>query len=135
MGAVGKALGKVMKAVTPLVSKFNPLLGAGMALAGGLLSGEKPLKALLSAAGSIIPGGGPFKNVLANFGGEKLMEGMGGNSLVSAALNLATGKGKVTDIAKELLKATQKKDAMTEQSLHNTTELMAQRMAALTLSA
>lgn len=133
MGVVKKALTKVLDVVKPFVSAVNPLLGAAMGFASGLLKGENPLKALLGAAGDLIPGGmgGAFSNILGKFGGSALMEGMGGNSLLSGALDLAKGKSKVTDIAKELFKATQKKEAMTEQSRHNTTELMAQRMGQL----
>jgi hypothetical protein len=133
MGGIGKALGKVMDVVKPFVSMVNPLLGAAMGFASGLMQGKNPLQSLLGAAGDLIPGGmgGALGNVLGKFGGSGLMEGMGGNSLLSGALNLAKGKGKITDIAKDLLKATQKKEEMTEQSRQNTTELMAQRMGQL----
>ncbi len=131
MGGIGKALGKVMDVVKPFVSMVNPLLGAAMGFASGLMQGKNPLQSLLGAAGDLIPGGmgGALGNVLGKFGGSGLMEGMGGSSLLNGALNLAKGKGKVTDIIGDVLKATQKKEEMTEQSRNNTTELSAFRMA------
>lgn len=129
MGFVKNAL----KVIKPLVSMVNPLLGAAVGFASNLMQGKNPLQSLLGAAGDLIPGGlgGAFGSALSKFGGSSLMEGMGGNSLLSGALNLAKGKSKVTDIAKDLLKATQKKEEMTEQSRQNTLELMAQRMGQL----
>lgn len=130
MGGIGKALGKVMDVVKPFVSMVNPLLGAAMGFASGLMQGKNPLQSLLGAAGDLIPGGmgGVLGNVLGKFGGSALMDGMGGNSLLSGALNLASGKGKVTDIVGDLLKSTAKK-ALTQQGMHNTAELAAQRMS------
>ncbi|MBZ4417826.1 hypothetical protein [Myxococcus sp. RHSTA-1-4] len=130
MGGIGKALGKVMDVVKPFVSAVNPLLGAAMGFASGLMQGKNPLQALMGAATDLIPGGNIFGNVLGKFGGSALMDGMGGNSLLSGALNLASGKGKVTDIIGDLLKST-KKEELTQQGRENATELSAQRMAQL----
>jgi hypothetical protein len=132
MGGIGKALGKVMDVVKPFVSMVNPLLGAAMGFASGLMQGKNPLQSLIGAATDLIPGGmgGVMGNVLGKFGGKALMDGMGGNSLLSGALNLATGKGKVTDIVGDFLKSSATK-AFTDQGMHNTRELTAQRMASM----
>ncbi|NMO18558.1 hypothetical protein HPC49_25965 [Pyxidicoccus fallax] len=130
MGGIGKALGKVMDVVKPFVSAVNPLLGAAMGFASGLMQGKNPLQALLGAATDLIPGGNMFGNVLGKFAGSGLMEGMGGNSLLHGALNFATGKGDVTDVVGDLIKNTAKKK-LTEQGLGNAAELAAQRMAQL----
>ncbi|MCY1022068.1 hypothetical protein [Pyxidicoccus sp. MSG2] len=130
MGGIGKALGKVMDIVKPFVSMVNPLLGAAMGFASGLMQGKNPLQSLIGAATDLIPGGmgGVMGNVLGKFGGKALMDGMGGNSLLSGALNLATGKSKVTDIVGDFLKSSATK-AFTAQGMGNTAELAAQRMS------
>lgn len=128
MGGIGKALGKVMDVVKPFVAAVNPLLGAAMSFASGLMQGKNPLQALMGAASGLIPGGNIFGNVLGKFGGKFMMDGMGGNSLLSGALNLATGKSKVTDVIGDLIKGTAK-NALTDQGRQNATELSAQRMA------
>jgi len=139
MGGIGKVFkglggGGIFGKVLGGFAKLNPLAGAAISFVGGMLKGQKPMEALFGAAKKLIPGGdigGLFKNVLGKFGGGKLMEGLGGNSFLNAAFNLATGKGKVTDILKDLFKATEKKEAMTDQSRHNVTELTAKRMSQL----
>lgn len=129
MGGIGKALGKVLDVVKPFVSMVNPLLGAAMGFASGLMQGKNPLQSLIGAATDLIPGGmgGVMGNVLGKFGGKALMDGMGGNSLLSGALNLATGKSKVTDIVGDFLKSSATK-AFTSQGMGNVAELAAQRM-------
>ncbi|NPD27005.1 hypothetical protein [Corallococcus exiguus] len=128
MGGIGKALGKVMDIVKPFVSAVNPLLGAAMGFASGLMQGKNPLQALLGAATDLIPGGGVLKNALGAFAGSGLMDGKGGNSLLSGALNLAKGKSKVTDIVGDLFKAT-KSNPLTNLGMNNATELAAQKMS------
>ena len=130
MGGIGKALGKVMDVVKPFVSMVNPLLGAAMGFASGLMQGKNPLQALMGAATDLIPGGmgGVLGNVLGKFGGGALMNGMGGNSLLSGALNLASGQGKVTDIVGDFLKSSATK-AFSSQGMGNMAELTAQRMS------
>ncbi|MBN9683369.1 MULTISPECIES: hypothetical protein [unclassified Corallococcus] len=128
MGGIGKALGKVMDIVKPFVSAVNPLLGAAMGFASGLMQGKNPLQALLGAATDLIPGGGVLKNALGTFAGSGLMDGAGGNSLLSGALNLAKGKSKVTDIVGDLFKAT-KSNPLTNLGMNNATELAAQKMS------
>ena len=128
MGGIGKALGKVMDVVKPFVSAVNPLLGAAMGFASGLMQGKNPLQALMGAATDLIPGGNVFGNALGKFGGKFMMDGMGGNSLLSGALNLATGKSKVTDVIGDLIKGTAK-NVLSDQGRQNATELSAQRMA------
>ncbi|MFB1481385.1 hypothetical protein [Corallococcus sp. RDP092CA] len=128
MGGIGKALGKVMDIVKPFVSAVNPLLGAAMGFASGLMQGKNPLQSLLGAATDLIPGGGVLKNALGTFANSGLMDGAGGNSLLSGALNLAKGKSKVTDIVGDLFKAT-KSNPLTNLGMNNATELAAQKMS------
>lgn len=128
MGGVFKAIGKVMDIVKPFVTMVNPLLGAAMSFASGLMQGKNPIQSLLGAATDLIPGGGVFKNALGAFANSGLMDGAGGNSLLSGALNLAKGKSKVTDIVGDLFKST-KANPLTNLGLGNATELAAQRMS------
>ncbi|MBZ4331134.1 hypothetical protein NR800_18530 [Corallococcus interemptor] len=128
MGGIGKALGKVMDIVKPFVSAVNPLLGAAMGFASGLMQGKNPLQALLGAATDLIPGGGVLKNALGTFANSGLLDGAGGNSLLSGALNLAKGKSKVTDVLGDLFKST-KSNPLTNLGMSNATELAAQRMS------
>ncbi|CAM3664831.1 hypothetical protein G4177_17930 [Corallococcus sp. ZKHCc1 1396] len=130
MGGIGKALGKVMDIVKPFVTMVNPLLGAAMGFASGLMQGKNPIQSLLGAATDLIPGGGVFKNALSTFANSGLMDGAGGNSLLSGALNLASGKSKVTDVIGDLFKAN-KKNPLTELGTSNAAELAAQRMSTL----
>ncbi|RKG53196.1 hypothetical protein D7X30_32465 [Corallococcus sp. AB011P] len=128
MGGIGKALGKVMDIVKPFVTMVNPLLGAAMGFASGLMQGKNPLQSLLGAATDLIPGGGVLKNALGTFANSGLMDGAGGNSLLSGALNLATGKNKVTDIIGDLFKSN-KSNPLTNLGMNNAAELAAQRMS------
>jgi hypothetical protein len=128
MGGIGKALGKVMDIVKPFVTMVNPLLGAAMGFASGLMQGKNPIQSLLGAATDLIPGGGVFKNALGAFANSGLMDGAGGNSLLSGALNLAKGKSKVTDIVGDLFKST-KANPLTNLGMSNATELAAQKMS------
>ncbi|NOK20364.1 hypothetical protein [Corallococcus carmarthensis] len=128
MGGIGKALGKVMDIVKPFVTMVNPLLGAAMGFASGLMQGKNPIQSLLGAATDLIPGGGVFKNALSTFANSGLLDGKGGNSLLSGALNLAKGKSKVTDIVGDLFKST-KSNPLTNLGLGNATELAAQKMS------
>ncbi|RKG80289.1 hypothetical protein [Corallococcus terminator] len=128
MGGIGKALGKVMDIVKPFVTMVNPLLGAAMGFASGLMQGKNPIQALLGAATDLIPGGGVFKNVLTSVANSGIMDGAGGNSLLSGALNLASGKSKVTDVIGDLFKSN-KKNPLTDIGMSNTAELAAQRMS------
>lgn len=130
MSGAFKAIGKVLNVVKPFVSMINPALGAAIGFASGLMQGKNPLQALMGAATDLIPGSNIFKNVLGKFGGSALMDGMGGNSLLHGALNLATGKSKVTDIIGDLIKGNAQKQ-LTQQGRENTAELSAQRMAQL----
>ncbi|HYH97409.1 hypothetical protein [Hyalangium sp.] len=136
MGAVGKAIGKVLKVAAPILGAINPLFGAAASFAGGLLSGEKPLQALLGAAGNLIPGGGLAKGLLGKFAGAAgggILDGLGGNSLFSGLLGAAGGKGGVTDLVGDLVKNVAKKGAekLTTLGQNNAVELSAQRMAQL----
>lgn len=138
MGKIGKAFGKVLDVVKPFISAINPALGAAVGFVGGLLQGKNPLQAALGAVTDLIPGGagGILKNVLGKFGGSALggmMDGLGGNSLLSGVLNAATGKGKVTDIVGDLMKNVAGK-GLTDLGLKNTQELSAQRMAQMFLA-
>ncbi|RKH56631.1 hypothetical protein [Corallococcus llansteffanensis] len=128
MGGIGKAIGKVLDVVKPFVSMVNPLLGAAMGFASGLMQGKNPIQSLLSAATDLIPGGGVLKNAMGMFANSGLMDGAGGNSLLSGALNLVSGKSKVTDIIGDLFKAN-KKSPFGEQGMGNVAELAAQRMS------
>ncbi|RKG66220.1 hypothetical protein D7V80_20645 [Corallococcus sp. CA054B] len=128
MGGIGKALGKVMDIVKPFVTMVNPLLGAAMSFASGLMQGKNPLQSLLGAATDLIPGGGVLKNALGTFANSGLMDGAGGNSLLSGALNLAKGKSKVTDILGDLFKSN-KSNPLTNLGMNNAAELAAQRMS------
>jgi len=133
MGGIKKALGKVMNIVKPFVSMVNPLLGAAIGFASNLMQGKNPLQSLLGAATDLIPGGGVFKNTLGKFAGGLLMDGAGGNSLLSGALNLATGKSKVTDVLGDLMKSTAKK-GLSQLGMNNAAELSAQRMSQFLVS-
>jgi len=126
--SIGKAIGKVASFAAPIVSMINPLAGAAIGLAGNLAKGKNPLQSLLGAASSFIPGGGLFKNVLGKFAGGALLDGAGGNSLLSGALNLATGKGKITNVLGDLFKSVAGK-GLSQLGLNNAAELAAQRMA------
>jgi hypothetical protein len=129
MGGIGKAFGKVLDFAKPILTAVNPLLGAAAGFASGLMQGKNPLQSLLGAATDLIPGGGIFKNLLGSFGGSGLLDGAGGNSLLSGALNLATGKSKITDILGDLTKSAASKGGLTDLGLKNAQELAAQRMA------
>ncbi len=133
MGGIKKALGKVMNIVKPFVSMVNPLLGAAIGFASNLMQGKNPLQSLLGAATDLIPGGGVFKNTLGKFAGGLLMDGAGGNSLLSGALNLATGKSKVTDVLGDLVKSTAK-TGLSKLGMNNAAELSAQRMSQFLVS-
>ncbi len=138
MGKIGKAIGGILKVAAPILGAINPLFGAAASFAGGLLSGQKPLQALMGAASNLIPGGGLAKGLLGSFGGAAgggLLDGLGGNSLFSGLLNSATNKGGVTDLVGDLVKNVAKKGAekLTTLGKSNATELAAQRMAQLML--
>ncbi|MFL5347464.1 MAG: hypothetical protein ACJ8AT_21985 [Hyalangium sp.] len=138
MGKIGKIFGKVLQVVQPILTAVNPLLGAAAGFVGGMLQGKNPLQAALGAASGLIPGGagGLMNNVLGKFAGGALggiMDGMGGNSLLSGALNAVTGQGKVTDIVGDLIKKTAEK-GLTEKGLQNVQELTAHRMAQMVLN-
>ncbi|MBM7119316.1 hypothetical protein [Archangium primigenium] len=128
---LGKAIGKIASIAAPIVSMINPLAGAAVKLAGDLASGKNPLQSLMGAATSFIPGGGIFKNLLGKFGGGALgglLDGAGGNSLLSGALNLAKGKGGITNVLGDLFKSVAGKN-LSQLGLNNAAELAAQRMA------
>jgi hypothetical protein len=129
MGGIGKALGKVLDVVKPFVTMINPLAGMALGLASDLMQGKNPLQSLLSAATDLIPGGGVFKNLMGAFGGSGLLDGAGGNSLLSGALNLATGQGKITDVLGDLMKGASGAGGLSDLGMSNAAELTAQRMA------
>ncbi|AEI68033.1 hypothetical protein [Corallococcus macrosporus] len=133
MSKAFKAIGKVLDVVKPFVSMVNPLLGAAMGFASGLAQGKNPIQSLLGAATDLIPGGGAFKNTLGKFASNFLMDGAGGNSLLSGALNLATGKSKVTDVIGDMLKNTAK-TGLSQLGMNNAAELSAQRMSQFLVS-
>ncbi|GHG84962.1 hypothetical protein [Comamonas sp. JC664] len=133
MSKAFKAIGKVLNVIKPFVSMVNPLLGAAIGFAGNLAQGKNPIQSLLGAATDLIPGGGVLKNTLGKFAGGFLMDGAGGNSLLSGALNLATGKGKVTDVIGDMLKSTAK-TGLSQLGMNNATELSAQRMSQFLVS-
>ncbi|WNG21822.1 hypothetical protein F0U63_04830 [Cystobacter fuscus] len=115
----------------------NPLAGAALSFAGNLASGKSLTQSLFSAASSFIPGGGGgagvFGNLLGKFGGAAgFLDGAGGNSILSAALNLATGKKGVTDVLGQLAGNFAQK-GLSQLGLNNATELAAQRMAQMLL--
>lgn len=128
MGGVLKTLGKVASFVKPFVTMINPLAGMALGFAADLAQGKNPLKAALSAATDLIPGGGVLKNVLGKFAGPALMDGMGGNALLSGALDLVTGKSKVTDVVGDLVKS-QATKGLSQLGLNNAAELAAKRMS------
>jgi hypothetical protein len=133
MGGFGKVFGKVLDFAKPFLTAINPLLGVAAGFASGLMQGKNPLQAALGAATDLFPGGGVLKNVLGQFGGSGLLDGAGGNSLLSGALNLATGKEKVTDVVKDFVKNAAEKSRLTQMGIKNAQELAAQRMAQLQL--
>jgi hypothetical protein len=133
MGGIGKALGKVIDVVKPFIAAVNPIAGLALGLAGDLMQGKNPLQSLLGAATDLIPGGGVLKNALGAFGGSGLLDGAGGNSLLSGALNLATGKGKFTDILGDFVKGAGS-GGLSPLGLGNAAELTAQRFASTLLS-
>lgn len=133
MGGLKGIVGKVLNVVKPFVSAVNPLLGAAMGFASGLIQGKNPLQALMGAATDLIPGGGALKNTVGKFAGQFLMDGAGGNSLLSGALNLATGKSKVTDVLGDLMKNTAK-TGLSQLGMNNAAELSAQRMSQFLVS-
>ncbi|OJH36126.1 hypothetical protein [Cystobacter ferrugineus] len=137
LGGIGKALGKVASFAAPIVSMVNPLAGAALGFAGNLASGKSLTQSLFSAASSLIPGGGGgagvFGNLLGKFGGAAgFLDGAGGNSILSSALNLATGKKGVTDVLGQLMGNFAQK-GLSQLGLNNATELAAQRMAQMLL--
>lgn len=108
LGGIGKAIGGVLKVAAPFLGAINPLFGAAARFAGGMLTGEKPLQALMGAASSLIPGGGLAGGLLGKFGGAaggKLLDGLGGNGLLSGLLGQAGGKGGITDIFSSMFKS------------------------------
>lgn len=137
LGGIGKALGKVASFAAPIVSMVNPLAGAALSFAGNLASGKSLTQSLFSAASGLIPGGGGSGGVLGNllgkFGGASgFLDGAGGNSILSAALNLATGKKGVTDVLGQLAGNFAQK-GLSQLGLNNAAELSAQRMAQMLL--
>jgi len=128
MGKVLKGIGKLAGAIAPVVSMFNPLIGAGLKFAGGLAEGKNPFKSLLSAGMDLIPGNGLLKGALGQFGG-KLLEGGAGNALVDGAMSFLGGKGsQITDVVKEVVK-NKAKEALSKTSNNNLAELAARQMA------
>lgn len=130
MGKIGKAFGKILDVAKPFISMVNPALGAAVGFASGLMQGKNPLKAALGAVTDLIPGSGLLKGLAGKFGGA-LLDGAGGNSLFSGLLDMATGKGKVTDLIGGLTKGLASKGGLTDLGLQNAQELSAQRMAQL----
>ncbi|WP_426752966.1 hypothetical protein [Myxococcus sp. Y35] len=133
MGGLKNLVSKALNVIKPFVSMVNPLLGAAVGFATNLMQGKNPLQSLLGAATDLIPGGGAFKNTLGKFAGNFLMDGAGGNSLLSGALNLATGQSKVTDVIGDLMKNTAK-TGLSQLGMNNAAELSAQRMSQYLLS-
>ena len=132
MGGALKIVGKIADIAKPFVSMINPLAGAALGFASDLAKGKNPLQSLMGAVSSFIPGGpgGILNNVLGKFGGAAgLMDGMGGNSLLSGALNLATGKSSITDILSKLRKSVTGCGGLTPQGNHHAGELVAHSMA------
>jgi len=127
MGKVLKGIGKLAGAIAPVVSMFNPLLGAGLKFAGGLAQGQNPFKSLLSAGMDLIPGNGLLKGALGQFGG-KMLEGAAGNGLVAGAMSAFSSPGKITDVIKDVVK-NKAEEALTKVSNNNLTELAARQMA------
>ena len=128
-----EGIGKLASIAAPIVSMVNPLAGAALGFAGNLASGKSLTQSLFSAASGLIPGGGGagnvFGNLLGKFGGASgLLDGAGGNSILSAALNLATGKKGVTDVLGQLAGNFVNK-GLSQLGLNNAAELAAQRMA------
>lgn len=138
LGGIGKAFGKIASFAAPIVSMVNPLAGAALGFAGNLASGKSLTQSLFSAASGLIPGGGGgaggvFGNLLGKFGkAAGFLDGAGGNSILSAALNLATGKKGVTDVLRQLAGNFAQK-GLSQLGLNNATELAAQRMAQMLL--
>lgn len=128
MGLFKNIVGKALDILKPALTAINPALGIAAGFVSGLMKGENPLKAGLSAAMDLIPGASVAKNLFNNFPGKSLLEGMGGNSLVSGLLDQASKPGQITDIAQDLLKANKEK-GLSDQSLRNAQELFAKRMA------
>jgi hypothetical protein len=134
MGLFKDIVGGALKIAQPLLTAVNPLAGAALGFAKDLMEGKNPLEAALGAIGGAIPGGigGAIGNAFAKFGGKDLLESFAGNGLVGSAMNLLGGnKGGVTDLVGDVLKATQKKEEMTEQSRENLVELAAKKMGEL----
>jgi hypothetical protein len=129
MGGALKAIGKVASFVKPFVSMVNPALGMAIGFAGDLMQGKNPLKAALGAAMDFIPGNGVLKNVLGKFGGSGLMDGAGGSSLLSGALDLVTGKKNVTSLVSDFVGSAVKKGGLSDLGLGNVAELAAKKMA------
>jgi hypothetical protein len=130
---IGKAIGGVLKVAAPFLGAINPLFGAAARFAGGMLTGEKPLQALMGAAGSLIPGGGLAGGLLGKFGGAAgggLLDGLGGNGLLGGLLGQAGGKGGITDILGSLTKSIGG-GGLTQLGQHNATEQSAFSMAQL----
>jgi hypothetical protein len=127
MGKVLKGIGKLAGAIAPVVSMFNPLIGAGLKFAGGLAEGKNPFKSLLSAGMDLIPGSGLLKGALGQFGG-KLLEGAAGNGLVDGVMSAFSSPGKITDVVKDVVK-NKAEEALSKVSNNNLTELAARQMA------
>lgn len=126
MGKVLKGIGKIAGAIAPVVSMFNPLIGAGLKFAGGLASGQNPFKSLLSAGMDLIPGSGLLKGALGKFGG-KMLEGAAGNGLVDGVMSAFSSPGKITDVVKDVVKS-KAQEALSKVSKDNLAELAARQM-------
>ena len=132
MGGLGKSLGKILDVAKPVLSAVNPMLGAAAGAVGGLAQGKNPLESILGGVGDLIPGGagGIFKNLLSAFGGGGMMDGAGGNNLLSGLLGMVGGKGGVTDLLGGLFKGGGA-EGLTDLGLKNVQEQAAQKMGSL----
>lgn len=128
------SFGKILDVAKPILSAVNPALGAAAGAIGGMAEGKNPLESILGGVGDLIPGGagGIFKNILGAFGGGGMMEGAGGNNLLSGLLgSLTGGKGGITDLLGGLFKGAESGGGLSDLGLKNVTEQAAQKMGGL----
>jgi len=145
--AVGNLAKGLVKTAAPFLEKalsFNPVAGALFRVGMGILNGDKnPLKSLIGEATKFLPGGlssiaGKVAGGLFGGSSNKIFESESGLNLAGGLFNALSGKSSkssrsgITDIAKALLNTPKEP---TEQARKNAAEVMANRLAHLSLLA